>query len=935
MSSHTSRYRPTRREIIAAWAHLSWTAGLVLGLPILLAVLFGWTLPTRVPDWGNVFSTPLHLVDPVVIRNVFVCAVWACWMVIVAYAVGDALDAARGIEINLGRRGPLAATAAKFVCSATVLLSLARPAVAVAAPMTTPVYEQVVTAHQPPDERPGSPVSSDEPTARIAHEATYVVERGDCLWSIAESRLGDGFRWSEIYDLNRDIISDPGLVRVGWTLTLPDPAPAAPPPAVTDQMLEPSATTPDFAGTGAPMTENAAPSSTAPTDAATKADGSSTEGHTPTPDDPNSEQMLPALVNPVAGITGAAVLATGLLLQLRRRRRRDPSSPPPLREPSGLERSLVAAADVPLVRWVGQELAVLAEQIAGRRPMPNPVAVEFSEATGIEILWDQPFPDAPAPWEAVPGDWAWSIRYHPEDEIPATQLAAPIAGLVTVGHCEGRQLLVNLEALGTLAVVGDAAAVEDFQRAVIVELGAGGETSDAYVVSAEGMVEPALVDSLPRLSIVTPEEACGQVLAVANSTARALTDSTVDSTFAYRTLEAPVLPFEATVMVAGLGDDGSIPTLGPRVRPHHGVAAVIAGDLPGAGARLTIDADGTATIEPLGLSFTAVGLPSEPQRAVSELIEPAMGDQNPSLVRANGEWPANGADRQCAPKSDSDADEEEERRSRRPSVPGHLADVAPPLTVQIDAAHHAGSIPEPRMLVKVLGTPRIVDGPALGRRELAVVIYVACASQPVRHEQIQDAIWRGNEVAAKSVYNLVSATRSALGQWNGNPILRMATRSDSTISLVDGVWTDVSLMRELAAAAERGPATDALPLLLRALALVEGPPFDAVGYDWAHTHQIVADAEGLIARVAAAACDVALEAYDLDQARWAVSQGLRGLPGHEGMYRRRMTIESAAGNPAAIRRAYAELLTFLDELETDPSPETTDLYNHLCANKTR
>jgi hypothetical protein len=43
-----------------------------------------------------------------------------------------------------------------------------------------------------------------------------------------------------------------------------------------------------------------------------------------------------------------------------------------------------------------------------------------------------------------------------------------------------------------------------------------------------------------------------------------------------------------------------------------------------------------------------------------------------------------------------------------------------------------------------------------------------------------------------------------------------------------------------------------------------------------------------------------------------------------------MTIESAAGNPAAIRRAYAELLTFLDELETDPSPETTGLYFRLC-----
>ncbi|MDR2973113.1 MAG: LysM peptidoglycan-binding domain-containing protein [Propionibacteriaceae bacterium] len=48
------------------------------------------------------------------------------------------------------------------------------------------------------------------------------VEPGDTLWSIASEELGDGRRWKEIAEANADLITDPGLIRPGWEMVLPE-----------------------------------------------------------------------------------------------------------------------------------------------------------------------------------------------------------------------------------------------------------------------------------------------------------------------------------------------------------------------------------------------------------------------------------------------------------------------------------------------------------------------------------------------------------------------------------------------------------------------------------------------------------------------------------------------------------------------------------------
>jgi nucleoid-associated protein YgaU len=49
----------------------------------------------------------------------------------------------------------------------------------------------------------------------------YMVQRGDTLSAIAEHQLGDADRWSEIFELNRDLIRDPDEISPDQVLALP------------------------------------------------------------------------------------------------------------------------------------------------------------------------------------------------------------------------------------------------------------------------------------------------------------------------------------------------------------------------------------------------------------------------------------------------------------------------------------------------------------------------------------------------------------------------------------------------------------------------------------------------------------------------------------------------------------------------------------------
>lgn len=808
----------------------------------------------------------------------------------------------------------------------------------------------------PADANPPAPERAHVPEPEV-----HVVVQGDTLSRIARAHLGDPDRYPEIFDLNRDVVqpdggrlTDPNLIIPGWQLRLPapelgaevaGPAPptGSPPPPDTTVTTAPapqpvpeastSSTTPPSPNpipTAAPSNPSAEPAAdTAPAPVPTAAP-------TRTDQPPELERVSTAAgeaedggswwaaTAPVlAGVSGATVLATGLLMSLRRTRRRRLLRGAGNASASGsdAERAIVAAADVPLVRWAGQALASMVSRTGARDAASSaPVAVELSPESGIELLWDTPNPRAPAPWIVADEGWAWRLAYDPDAEVPIDALSAAIPALVTIGHREGRQLMLDLEAFGTVAVSGDRDRADDFLRSLALELSTGDDLADSYVVT----VELDGVTTSDRLTSSDLATAGDRASSVCHSVRAALDNAASPTTFAYR-CGADGAHLETTVVIVATYEESDVISL-PATPARSGVAVVVAAEHSAAGAHVDIASDGTARLEPLGVSFVAAGVPHATTAALEELPADPPGMDDAVAPRTNGHRtePLR-MDRLAVPSLNGDTPALFELPDDDTEDAAGPEDAESPSRSPLDAS----------LVVKVLGTPRIPDRPDIKRRELRLAVYLACRGGRVNASAVQDALWNGQAVQGKTVWNLVGRTRSALGRLpDGSWVLEPSDRNRHMKGLSPAVTTDLAILRRLCEQAQTASSSEAIGLLRQALALVEGPPFDAEGYDWAHHGtQDVAEASRLIEQTTEQLVNLALDIDDVDIAREALTQGLRGLPGDEVLYRLRMKVEHHAGNLTGVSAAFDELVRHLADFDADPSPSTLDLRRELLGSR--
>lgn len=216
------------RGLVACFAILAF----IVGTPIVLLRL------GAIPSLdGFTWRDLLRQDDGTLALQAVTAAAWIAWAWYALTLLLEAVSLVRGVQAP--RLPGLPQTSASRLVGVAALLFLAVPAIT---PVAAPVRAAV--AHPDPEPQPTTVTAPVEPAAtdatipttqleaqsaiRSAPETvSYTVARGDSLWKIAETNLGDGARYPEIIALNPATLGDdPDFLAPGTVLRIPAPAPA-------------------------------------------------------------------------------------------------------------------------------------------------------------------------------------------------------------------------------------------------------------------------------------------------------------------------------------------------------------------------------------------------------------------------------------------------------------------------------------------------------------------------------------------------------------------------------------------------------------------------------------------------------------------------------------------------------------------------------------
>jgi DNA-binding SARP family transcriptional activator len=471
----------------------------------------------------------------------------------------------------------------------------------------------------------------------------------------------------------------------------------------------------------------------------------------------------------------------------------------------------------------------------------------------------------------------------------ASELVLPM--LVPIGTRLGSQLLLNLGALGSVSIDAPAKEAQTFVRSVIDDLAPdelGSEVQVVWVPDARDTLEPPR-----RAELCSPTEVNEWFSGAIKSAASSPDHGTAGpARSGVRQPEAREL--RLVVMPAVEAD----PTVLRDVCPGLGVCVLLLGLHSASAATIIIEENGHGVLEPLGLQFDLLA----PNRSTSQ--------RSAGLINDETEEPSDVA----ADERNADSDN------------GHRVDSA-----HILSAESQSVVPEPQVLVRVLGAPEVVGFPQLGRIETSILAYLACHGGQRTADQIVNAVWNGRLVEPKTLWNKISKIRAVLGPEMVPP----RQPNSAKVVIADSVMTDLGLLRLLVDRSSDVSAAEAVALLLRGLQLIDGVPFDSADYEWAFESQQHATGCELVEFAATQCVRLALELGDVYAARAAVACSLRALPTNEPLYRERMRVEATAGSPDGVRRALAELQAALSDQFDDvdqvkPAPVTLHLAAQLA-----
>jgi hypothetical protein len=952
-------HRSTRaREVATGTLAVLALLTLVIGVPLALLWAVGWPLPVAVPDPAAVGNALRYgMIAPATLLKALAVVVWAAWLTLTTSIAVEVAALVRGtVARALPTLGGPQQVAARLVTAVMLLSTLStRPAVAAPPPAAVPVAD---AAPAPvPDQR------ADDPSP------TWEVQRHDSLWTIAERTLGDGHRWREIHELNvgrrqadgTRLTAGDMTIRPGWVLRLPHgagPQPASPGERVevehgdhlwglAERHLGDGERWRDIYRRNAGREQPDGRALAAP------------------------DVILPGWVLELPGNAAGAADRDD-------RARADADTDHDADNGASGEHGSGGTADghdgdgAP----AGHGASGTAGQAGGPVPVaPLPVTPStLFTAPGGSAAADADRAARTA--EPAPALVAAAVARGQRDLRPAAGLGLTAAALVGLLMLRRRHWLRHRQAGSALAPVDpEAAELERWLRAIadhelshrsertlrllaehfalhdvdpVITAVEFGERICLWLATADPAPPPGICASEdgrrwtldPELEVAAPMDSGGPLLTPALVSCgrrpsgevvalNLLAVGVLDVTGADEHVREAVTSWTAELATSGSGGVEVI-----VVGAHH--------DLVEQFTTVSIAEDPIAALERLDRARDTAAVVISGTPAEGEAWEPlrtrALDDPLVAVVSPGhpdaGHRVQIGADRVMLMPAGTALERPEwltpdtwdrfDELLRQPTRqrPSDLVP-SPLLSAPFDGALAASTDDEhaPRSMVRLLG-PFELDGhetPEPDARDL--LAFLAVHRDGATVETLATDLGWGHE---RTVAGLAAA-HEALGG-DDHPLL--AATGDGRHRLAGDVACDIDRLHTLTRDLHALPPAGHARRLTAALDLVRGAPFRDAG-GWAHAQGLVTTTTALLSDLAHRLATLMMTFGDLEQASWAIAQGLLANPGSELLHRDRMRLADATGDHALLDAVMDEVRRRADTERGWVTPETLQLYERL------
>ncbi len=1055
--------------------------GVLIGLPWALITGIGWPLPDHIPTLDEASSVLTSPLDDGRILNLLAILAWLVWAWFLRDVTLEALQSAADLtEARRGRprpireaTGPVRTVAAVLVGAVvgTLLLHLLRgapaiisadggtlhgpghssiaagaltdpappdkpnsttagtpPSVGGAAMATSPVADQPgpSSAIHPPTAPPITavprPTGSTTPAWAVdAPGGTHTVADGDTLLNIAERRLGDQWRWREIYVLNRGkpqsngyALTDPDEIHVGWVLALPTAAPnrTAPATPTNATLTRPDAVPPVLPiGTGVLVTDDGCaylysvqtgeslwqiaqrctgdgrrwpeiwrlnhgrtwpaisgytrfnnpdliypnwqlrlPATWAPPPEATEVDPTPPTTDPPLrPTPPTSPTPSPS-ISPSADPDGVIAAPTAAPTATDPNSTRSLSSPPtPAGTPADLTSSPAGSntgVNLP-GGWVPLSLAAAFTAAAAmvwkrrrHRYQPSPYIQPVEDDADLQTL--------PAALTAM----RRNLREHAPSPTPLTATLTATSSddnaevdpppLPPVGP-SGPDLAGLTDLIGPTGVGLAGPGAEPAARALMLATLSTGSPTDpdargTIVVPADALttllgVDAVEVGAIPRLIVTaTLSQALTHLETALIERRRLLDEYDAPDLPSMRNADPYHPPMPPLLLIADTPPAEAHTRLATTLQlgaPLQ-ISAALLGDWPH-GDTTTVREDGH--LQPDGRRLAVLDVPTTLD-LLHVLREAHTGQPPPPATPATDTAPPAVPDPTDPEPTDDTSDALDhpsppDRGMPEPSATGKDDDGAVPAA---EPATSTGSIP---VRITLMGRPAILDPggnpvPGLRHHATELLVYLAVRRDGADLRAIMETFWpdaairRASERLSTEVGNLRRRIREAADDPEIKPVTNSGGRYHLNPDLVDvDTWRLTAALQRAAAATDPAAKQNALR---DAITAHTGTLAEGCDYDWIEPVREQYRRHGICARLHLA--DL-LTPTDPLQAAELTSAAARTDPYNEDLAQRAMRAQARVNDPIGVRTHLQQLRAALDEIDEEPTEETTALATQL------